>query len=159
MDILEVKETRALVRMGLRVFFTSRAHTGGEKSCNKSIDITRNHRKIMKTFNVLEAEFHRRIRQPFDIIEAKYTRAVVARTLYLKLLAVYKAEFYRGFLESYDVPESKNPKDLLTTRYKGDTDEAVHQGKRACIKLKGDQHAPSFSLAQVAPKETFLTSR
>ena len=103
MDILKVKETRALVRMGLRVFFTSRAHTGGEKSCNKSSDITRNHRKIMKTFNVLEAEFHRRIQQPFNIIEAKYTRAVLAGTLYRKLLAVYKAEVNRSILRFSDI--------------------------------------------------------
>ena len=103
MDILEAKETRVVLRMGIQVLFTSRAHTSGDKSCNKSSVITRDHRKIMETFNVLEAEFHRRIRQPFDIIKAKYTRAVVAGTLYRKLLAVYKAEVNRSILRFSDI--------------------------------------------------------
>ena len=68
----------------------------------------------------------------------------MARTLYLKLLAVYRAEFCRGFLESDDIPESENTRELLTERYKGrllsegDTDEATRHGRRACIKFKGD---------------------
>ena len=148
LELLEAKDTRVLLRMRLQALFTSRADTGGDESCNRFGGITRDHRRIMETFSILEAEFQRRIRQPFDIIEAKYTRAVVARTLYLKLLAVYKAEFHRGFLEFYDIPESENTKDLLKKRFKarliskGDTDEAVLQGKRACIKYKGVWHAP-----------------
>ena len=61
MDTLEVKETRTLLRMGLQMVFMSGAHPGGDKSYNKFSGITRDHRRIMETFNVLEAEFHRRI--------------------------------------------------------------------------------------------------
>ena len=87
-DILEAKDTRALLRMGLQVLFTSRADTGGDEPYNRFGGITRDHRRIMETFSILEAEFQSRIRQPFDIIEAEYTRVVVARTLYLKLLTM-----------------------------------------------------------------------
>ena len=86
LDILEAKDTSMLLRMGLQVLITSR--TAGDESYNKFSGITRDHRRIMETFIILEAEFQSRIRQPFDIIEAKYTRVVVARTLYLKLLTV-----------------------------------------------------------------------
>ena len=130
--------------MGLQVLFTSRAHTGGDKSCNKSSCITRDHRKIMETFNVLEGEFHRRIRQPFDIIEAKYTRAVVAWTLYRKLLAVYKAEVHRRILGVSDILEGEYTKnrqskgDKASLRSNRDTSEAILKDKPASIRYQGD---------------------
>ena len=70
------KDTRALLRMVLQVLFTSRAGTGGDGPCIRFSSITRDHKRIMETFRILEAPFQRRIRQHFDIIKAKYTRTV-----------------------------------------------------------------------------------
>ena len=74
---------------------------------------------------IYRAGSHRRFRQLFGIPEAEYTRAVVAKTLHLKLLSMYKvdtsvAEFqgqemaifggtagvHRRILEPFDILEA-----------------------------------------------------
>ena len=103
MNTREVKETMAMLKMGLQMLFRSRANPGGDKYDNKFSSITKGHRRIMETFNVLEVEFPRRIRHPFDLIEDKYTRAVVAGILYQTLLDLYKTEAHRRILTDVNV--------------------------------------------------------
>ena len=81
---------------------------------------------------------YRGIRESFGILEAEYTRAVVAKTLHPKLLAVYKAEFHRRFLQALCFIEDKQikavvAKNLLHPVYKDDTGEAESQGQEVAM--------------------------
>ena len=57
----------------------------------------------MKLIAVYKTEFDRRILQTFGILKADDTRAVVAKTLHLKVLIVYKAEFDRRILQPFGI--------------------------------------------------------
>ena len=95
---------------------------------------------------------------------------MVARTLFLELLALYKAKFHGRIQVFFDINEAKKTGDWLQKEYKANTDEAelkaVLQGKSAFITSEDDnskaelQRREGFGMAEATlqGKRALITS-
>ena len=122
-NTIKVKITRGLLRKGHQVLFMSRNYTGGARSQTKSSGALWDCRRILESYNILEAE---------------HIRTVVVKNQHLKRINAYKIELHWGISEAVYTREPLKRGYKVVPMSKGDTGEAMLQGREALLMSKGD---------------------
>ena len=122
-NILKVEITRGLLKKGYQVLFMSKDDTGGARFQARRSGALGDSKRILESFNVLEAE---------------HTRAVVAKTRHLKRLYVSKVVLHRGFTDAVNARELLKKGYQVLPKSKGGTGEAEFQGREVILMSNGD---------------------
>ena len=102
LNILEAEKTKGLLKKGYQAIIMSKGDIGEAEFQGTEVLFRSKSHTSQAQFQDKEVLFmskgNRRILEALGILEAEYTRAVVARTLPLKLLTMYKTEFLKWIL-------------------------------------------------------------